>query len=31
LPLAEAPEAYRHFGNREDGYSKVVLNPGIAA
>lgn len=31
LPLAEAPDAYQRFGNREEGYSKVVLNPGKAA
>jgi glutathione-independent formaldehyde dehydrogenase len=27
LPLGDAPDAYRHFDNREDGYSKVVLEP----
>jgi glutathione-independent formaldehyde dehydrogenase len=28
LDLADAPDAYRRFDNREDGYSKVVLAPG---
>jgi glutathione-independent formaldehyde dehydrogenase len=27
LPLDEAPDAYQRFDNREDGYSKVVLDP----
>jgi glutathione-independent formaldehyde dehydrogenase len=27
LPLEEAPDAYRHFDRREDGYTKVVLKP----
>ena len=27
LPLHEAPEAYRHFDAREDGWTKVVLRP----
>jgi threonine dehydrogenase-like Zn-dependent dehydrogenase len=27
LPLAEAPGAYRHFDDREDGWTKVVLRP----
>ncbi|GAB3729245.1 zinc-binding dehydrogenase [Nocardiopsis nanhaiensis] len=27
LALAEAPEAYKHFDAREDGWTKVVLNP----
>jgi len=27
LPLAEAPEAFRRFDRREDGYIKVVLDP----
>jgi glutathione-independent formaldehyde dehydrogenase len=27
LPLAKAPEAYEHFDNREDGWTKVVLKP----
>lgn len=31
LPLQQAPEAYQRFDNREEGYSKVVLNPGRAA
>jgi len=28
LGLADAPAAYRHLGNREPGWTKVVLNPG---
>lgn len=27
LPLDEAPDAYRHFDAREDGWTKVVLRP----
>lgn len=27
LGLGEAPKAYRHFDNREEGWTKVVLNP----
>ena len=27
LPLEEAPDAYKKFDNREQGYSKVVLDP----
>jgi glutathione-independent formaldehyde dehydrogenase len=27
LPLDDAPEAYRKFDDREDGYSKVLLHP----
>jgi glutathione-independent formaldehyde dehydrogenase len=27
LPLDKAPEAYRHFDAREDGWTKVVLKP----
>jgi glutathione-independent formaldehyde dehydrogenase len=27
LPLEDAPDAYERFDNREDGYSKVVLDP----
>ena len=27
LPLDDAPDAYRRFDNREEGYSKVVLHP----
>ena len=25
LPLGEAPDAYRHFDARDDGWTKVVL------
>ena len=31
LPLDRAPDAYKHFDAREDGWTKVVLNPGQAA
>lgn len=27
LPLDQAPDAYRHFDHREDGWTKVVLKP----
>ena len=27
LPLDEAPDAYRRFDRREDGYVKVILQP----
>ena len=27
VPLDEAPDAYRRFDRREDGYIKVILNP----
>jgi threonine dehydrogenase-like Zn-dependent dehydrogenase len=27
LPLDDAPEAYKHFDAREDGWTKVVLHP----
>ena len=27
LPLEEAPQAYEHFDNRDDGWTKVVLHP----
>ena len=27
LPLAKAPDAYKNFDNRKDGWSKVVLKP----
>jgi len=30
LPLSEAPEAYAKFDAREEGYSKVVLKPGMS-
>jgi|SRR5690625_4419475 len=28
LPLEDAPDAYERFDNREEGYSKVLLQPG---
>jgi glutathione-independent formaldehyde dehydrogenase len=31
LPLSEAPNAYRHFDARDDGWTKVVLKPQLAA
>lgn len=30
VPLAEAPDAYRRFDNREDGWTKVLLAPHMA-
>ncbi|WP_263382756.1 glutathione-independent formaldehyde dehydrogenase [Granulicella arctica] len=27
LPLAEAPDAYKHFDNRDEGWTKVILKP----
>lgn len=29
LSLAEAPDAYEHFGARDDGWTKVVLKPQL--
>jgi threonine dehydrogenase-like Zn-dependent dehydrogenase len=31
LPLSQAPEAYKHFDAREEGWTKVVLHPGQSA
>ena len=31
LPLEEAPEAYKHFDNRDEGWTKVVLKPGLSS
>ncbi len=31
LPLDQAPDAYKRFDAREDGWTKVVLHPGQAA
>ncbi|WP_234312782.1 hypothetical protein VM636_02005 [Streptomyces sp. SCSIO 75703] len=31
LPLEDAPDAYRRLDKREDGYSKVVFQPGPRA
>jgi glutathione-independent formaldehyde dehydrogenase len=28
LPIAEAPDAYKHFDDRDNGWTKVVLKPG---
>jgi glutathione-independent formaldehyde dehydrogenase len=30
LPLADAPDAFRRFDRREDGYIKVVLDPAAS-
>ena len=30
LSLEAAPDAYKHFDNREDGWTKVVLKPGMS-
>ena len=27
LPLDEAPESYRHFDERDNGWTKVILHP----
>lgn len=27
LPLAEAPDAYKHFDDRDEGWTKVILKP----
>jgi glutathione-independent formaldehyde dehydrogenase len=27
LPLEKAPEAYKHFDNRDEGWTKVILHP----
>ena len=29
IPLSQAPDAYARFDKREDGYSKVLLHPGM--
>ncbi|HET6635183.1 MAG TPA: glutathione-independent formaldehyde dehydrogenase [Streptomyces sp.] len=29
LPLTDAPEAYQRFDKREDGWTKVLLKPGL--
>jgi threonine dehydrogenase-like Zn-dependent dehydrogenase len=31
LSLDDAPDAYRHFDARDDGWTKVILRPGLAA
>jgi threonine dehydrogenase-like Zn-dependent dehydrogenase len=31
LHLDEAPDAYRHFDQRDDGWTKVILHPGAIA
>jgi threonine dehydrogenase-like Zn-dependent dehydrogenase len=30
LPLMEAPDAYKHFDNRDKGWTKVALHPHVA-
>ena len=27
MPLEEAPDAYKHFDNRDEGWTKVILHP----
>ncbi|MEJ2864368.1 glutathione-independent formaldehyde dehydrogenase [Actinomycetospora flava] len=31
LPLAQAPQAYQHFDDRDQGWTKVLLKPDLAA
>lgn len=31
LSLDEAPEAYKHFDSRDEGWTKVVLKPAVAS
>lgn len=31
IPLEGAPEAYDKFARRVDGYTKVLIKPGMAA
>ena len=31
LPLEAAPDAYKHFDNRDEGWTKVILKPEMAA
>jgi glutathione-independent formaldehyde dehydrogenase len=31
LSLDDAPDAYEHFDSRDEGWTKVVLKPGVAA
>jgi glutathione-independent formaldehyde dehydrogenase len=31
LPLAAAPDAYKNFDQRADGWTKVLLKPGLKA
>lgn len=30
IPLQEAPDAYKHFDNRDEGWTKVVMHPKAA-
>ena len=30
LPLTEAPKAYKHFDDRDEGWTKVILHPAAA-
>jgi glutathione-independent formaldehyde dehydrogenase len=30
LPLSDAPDAFRRFDRRQDGYIKVVLDPSAS-
>jgi glutathione-independent formaldehyde dehydrogenase len=29
LPLDQAPDGYRHFDAREEGWTKIVVKPGL--
>jgi glutathione-independent formaldehyde dehydrogenase len=31
LPLDQAPDAYKHFDARDNGWTKVVLHPGVTS
>jgi glutathione-independent formaldehyde dehydrogenase len=31
LPLEQAPDAYKHFDDRDEGWTKVILRPKAAA
>jgi threonine dehydrogenase-like Zn-dependent dehydrogenase len=30
LPLDQAPDAYKHFDDRDEGWTKVILHPKAA-
>jgi threonine dehydrogenase-like Zn-dependent dehydrogenase len=30
IPLDQAPEAYKHFDNRDEGWTKVIMRPKSA-
>ena len=31
IPLEQAPDAYKHFDNRDEGWTKVILKPEMSA